>query len=97
MRLRLEATPDELLVKGDALVDAIAQAVQDVHPDLADRLHKAMPEPDDGEPAYPVIRDLCANFRAAYEKQTAAMLKDIGRVLDGASQEVSKSMQKDDP
>jgi hypothetical protein len=96
MRLRLEADPNELVVKGDQLIAALTSAFADVHPDLADRLHKAMPEPDHGEAANPVIRELAANFRTAYDKQMALMLKDIGRVLDGAVREVVKGGEDHD-
>lgn len=92
MRLRLEADQDELLAKGDRLLEELAQALYDVHPDLADRLHKAAPEPEPQKLPYRALRDLQEKFASAYVAQLAAMNKDIFKVLDQASREVRKSV-----
>lgn len=42
MKLKLDATPEELSERGNDLVDALAKAVQPHAPDLADALHKAV-------------------------------------------------------
>lgn len=97
MRLRLDAEPEEFLAKGGQLLEALAQALEAYHPDLADALYKAAIVPAD-TPAlkYPVLETLRQKFKTAYERQMQEMVLDIGRVLDQASREVRKSATWDE-
>lgn len=95
MRLRLTARHDELLHKGDQLVAELSQALATAHPELAERLHKALPDPEP-DLQHQVLRDLQQKFAAAYARQMEAMRKDIGRVLDQAGREVAKSLDSEE-
>lgn len=81
MRLVIEATQDELAEKSEALVKAIAGVLEDVAPELADRLEKAIHK---GVPklAQPALRRIHEITRKEYEARLKWMVRDIGKVLD---------------
>lgn len=83
MRLRLEATPQELYEKAPDFLDKLADAFEPVHPELADVLAKALRK----EPSlkFRLLRELHQQTRDAYAKQLDAMLADIDKVLDRSS------------
>ena len=89
MRLRIEATPDELADKSEALVKALADAIGPMAPDLAEALKKALPKAP-VELLQPALREMHKVTRREYEKRLKWMLKDIGKVLD-------RSLAKADP
>lgn len=82
MRVRLEATVEELEQRGDELIKALAAQFVDFDPDLAEALEKAAPHKHSN--LYPrVIKDLTKITTTEYQAQLRGMLKDIGAVLDG--------------
>jgi hypothetical protein len=80
MRVRLEATVEELQKRGEDLIHALADQLSAFNPDLADLLEKAVPHKTP-KPPYRVLRDLKQITTAEYKRQLDAMLKDIGAVL----------------
>jgi leucyl-tRNA synthetase len=83
MEFTLNATPGELLEKGDALVRVIARTMQPVHPDLAEALLKALPEHEHAATDYfPVMKELAKQAEALYADTLKAMLAEIDTVLD---------------
>jgi len=90
MRFRLEATPQELESKGDALLKALIDEFHDVDHDLAERLEKSLP-PKEPVLKYPVLRAIHKKTAQAYDAMLQAMLVDIGKVLD---QSVAGQMKK---
>ncbi len=83
MRLRIEATPDELADKSELLVKALVDTLAPVAPDLAERLEKAIPK-DIPKLRQPALREIHEITRKAYEARLKWMIKDIGKVLDRA-------------
>jgi hypothetical protein len=81
MKLKVEATPDELRDKAPDIVKSIGELLRPVSPDMADILEKAIPYKEK-ELKFPVLRELQKQTEEAYEKQMELMLKDIGKVLD---------------
>ena len=81
MRLRIEATPDELADKSEALIKALADSLSDVAPELADQLEKAIPK-DIPKLFQPTLRKIHEITRKEYEARLKWMVKDIGKVLD---------------
>jgi len=81
MRLRFEATPQELQEKGEELIKALVEEFHDVDHDLAERLEKSLPSK---EPVlkYPVLRAIHKKTTQAYEAMLDSMLVEIGKVLD---------------
>lgn len=86
MKLRLDATPQELAEKGERLVESLGELFRSVNPDLAEALEKALPRKE-SELKFPVLREIQKKEEAEYERQMKLMVKDIGKVLD-------KSLQK---
>lgn len=77
MKLRLEATPEELQSKSAELIKALSEML----PELAESLEKALPRKEP-ELKYPVLRELQKKTVEAYEKTMLAMVKAVGKVLD---------------
>lgn len=92
MKLHLEATPEELVEKGESLVETISDLLRPASPDLASALEKAIPRKE-AELKFPVLRELQKKTEKEYERQMGLMLKDIGKVLD---QSVKKSEDDSD-
>lgn len=89
MRIRLEASPEELAAKGNQLLEVLARSLEPHHRGLSDALQKAIVEADQDEQPelrYPVLRELHERTRTAYAAQLDAMLRDINRVLDASSE-----------
>ncbi len=83
MRLRIEATPDELADKSESLIKALADTLAPVAPDLAERLEKAIPK-DTPKLRQPALREIHEITSKTYEARLKWMLKDINAVLDRA-------------
>ena len=81
MRLRIEATQDELASKAEILVKAIADTLVYVAPDLSEKLEKAIIK-DTVKSEHAVLRDIHKRTRKLYEERIDWMLKDINKVLD---------------
>jgi hypothetical protein len=81
VRLRIEATPDELANKSESLIKALADAIGPAAPDLAEALKKALPK-STAKLIQPALREMHEVTRKEYEKRLNWMLKDIGKVLD---------------
>ena len=92
MRLKIEATPEELVEKSDVLIKALAEAVSIVAPDLAEQLEKSVRTPV--EMRQPALRDIHKITRKEYQKRLDWMVRDIGKVLDRA---VMKKADETDP
>lgn len=88
MKLRLDATPDELQEKSGKLIKALSELLRPAVPDLSEILEKALPAKEQ-ELKYPVLRELQKRTQKLYEKHVQKMLKEIGKVLDGST--MSKS------
>jgi len=101
MRVRLEATPQELSEKGEELIKALAHELYPVSPELAETLEKALPEK---EPAlkYKALRDIHKITKDEYEKTLERIHLDIAKVLAEAventsvGQPITKSVTPDD-
>jgi hypothetical protein len=89
VRLRIEATPDELANKSESLIKALADAIGPAAPDLAEALKKALPK-ETVKLIQPALREMHEITRKEYEKRLKWMVKDIGKVLD-------RSLAKADP
>lgn len=81
MRLRLEATPEELYEQGERLVEALAKSLVYANPDLADVLEKALPAKE-SDLKFQVLRDLKAHADKEYAATIERMLDDILGVLE---------------
>lgn len=88
MKLRLDATPDELQTKSGKLIKALSELLRPAAPDLSEILEKALPAKEQ-ELKYPVLRELQRRTQKLYEKHIQKMLQEIGTVLDGSK--VAKS------
>jgi len=96
VRLRIEATPDELADKSEALIKALADTLSVVDPDLAERLEKAIPK-DVPKLRQPALREIHERTRKLYEERLEWMLKDIGKVLDRSLAMVEEKTEKAEP
>lgn len=96
MRLRIEATPDELAEKSEALVRALADTLGPVAPDIAEQLEKALPK-SAAKMIQPALREIHEVTRKAYDARLKWMLKDIGKVLDGAVLTKAEGDEPPDP
>ena len=81
MKLRLEATPDELREKSGKLIERLRDELIDLAPGLAAILEKAL-SPKEAVLKYPVLRELAQQTSDEYDRTIERMLKDIGKVLD---------------
>lgn len=83
MKLKLEATPEELTTRGDALVKALSSELRPFAPELAEALSKALESPPSSpELRHQALRDLQAKFTARAERARHRMLAEIGEILD---------------
>lgn len=95
MRLLLEANPEELSEKSEALIEQLSKAIEGANPELADRLEKAVQLRKEPKLKYPTLQDLQRQTSKAYDKQMELMLKDINKVLDQAATGIRKSETED--
>lgn len=84
MRVKVEATVDELEQRSDELIKALAEQLRDFDPDLSDALEKAA---QGGSVVadtlqYRVLRDLKAITTAEYKRQLQGMVTDITAVME---------------
>jgi len=84
VKLRLEATPEELRERGSELLDAMAKALGEDAPALADRLQKAATAPAH-EPVlkHQALRDLHTKMRARAQRGFDRMITEIVQTVDG--------------
>jgi len=80
MKLHLQATPSELIEKGEQLIQSIGDILRPLSPDLADALAKALPQKEN-ELKFPVLVELQKKTEAEYARQMELMLRDIDKVL----------------
>lgn len=93
MRVIIDATPDELAEKSEALIQALAHELADVAPDLAEALEKALPK-SSVKMLQPALEDIHEITRKAYAERLKWMMVDIGKVLNRA---VMKKAEGDEP
>ena len=93
MRLRLDATTEELNTKGEDLIKALVESLTPTNPELAESLEKALPQPRP-RLRYKALRELQEKTEENYRKMLDSMVKDIGKVLDTAAKgpSLAKSM-----
>ena len=95
MRLHLEADPDELATKGDALVDHLAKALRPYAPHLADVLEKAITlPPKQKELRHQTLRDFHAKMKREYGKTVERILVEVNQAIDD---DVSGKITKSSP
>ena len=85
MHFRVEADPEEFRDKSPDLIRALIKAIAPHDPAFAESLEKALPAKE-SPLRLPVLKGLHERTAAAYEKQMALMLRDIGRVLNRSLQ-----------
>lgn len=93
MRFRLEASPEELEQKGNALIKALAHQVRLAAPDLAERLEKALPPPEQTL-KYPALQQLADHTREEYARTIERMVDAIGKVLDRSTKPDARYIEK---
>lgn len=89
MKLRLEATEEELRTRGPALVKALSARLRDLDPALGERLMKAALPVDEGEDSHeggkhemPAMEAFIARAEQLYRDQLKAMLDEMGDAID---------------
>jgi len=96
VRLHLDATPEELAGKAEALVRSLAAALAPAAPELAEQLEKAIPR-DVPRLQHRTLRDLHERTREAYEIMIRDMVADIGKVLDQSVLSKAEDEEPKDP
>jgi superfamily II DNA or RNA helicase len=89
MKLRIEATPAEMVEKSEDLVRALSNRLAPFDPHLADILEKALPYPEP-DLKYPVLQHLKEQTSKLYKEHIEAMLGEIGKVLEGGDMQKSE-------
>jgi hypothetical protein len=82
MKLKIDATPEELSEKAPALLGKLAGMLQFINPEIADTIFKAVLPQKEHELKHPVLRDLQKKISAIYADHLDRMIADIGKVLD---------------
>lgn len=83
MRIRLEATEEELAERGDALVDGLCKALEPVAPGLAAELRKAGERAQREQAASaPALQGLLKIQRDEYARLNRLMVAEIVRVVE---------------
>lgn len=95
MKLRLEATPEELEHKADRLVSALAKALRGAAPDVADALLKAIPEKEH-KLKHKVLQEIHEKISKRYAITLDMMLSDIGKRIDKHVSGMAKSDDEND-
>ena len=90
MKLRVDATKEELSERGGDLLDALAKAVAPHAPDLADALYKALP-PKESPLKAKALREQHKRERARYQRMLDRMNAEIADVLNEAFQKSEQS------
>lgn len=83
MRVKVEATVEELEQRGDELVKALADQLWAFNPDLSEQLEKAVAKATGDPLQFKVLRQLTAQTTAEYQRQLKGMVDDIMAVLEG--------------
>lgn len=84
MRVRIEATPQELTADPVEVMERLAKGLQAQAPELARAMRDAaalLPEPA-VQPRHQALQDSFAHVRREYRRTMEAMLGEIGRELD---------------
>lgn len=84
MRLLFVARPEEYEANRLQFLDQLYKSFLGFDPIVAEYLEKALP-PKEPELKWKVLQDLHKRSKAIYQDQMAALVLDIGKVLDGAS------------
>ena len=92
MKLKLDATGEELSERGDELLDALAKTVAPHAPELADELRKAALPKKEAELKHKALRQLHDKMRKRYRIRLDRMNAEIASLLDG---ELKKSESPD--
>lgn len=95
MKLTINATPEEILEKGDKLVEAFVREVAPYHPDLAERLAKALPESEPVKLKDPVLEHIAEQTSIAYGRMLHAMNSDILKILERKPPIIQKAVERD--
>jgi hypothetical protein len=90
MKLRLEATPEEIESKAPRLVAALSKALRAHAPDVADQLLKAIPEKE-SPLKHQVLRDIHGKISNRYAITLDMMVEEIGKRLEDHVSEMKKS------
>lgn len=90
MKLRLEATPDELRLNGERLLGQLSKALSGHNPGLSEALaepalYDALHKAEGLEVRERVGRELLQRVQALYADATKGMLDEIGAALDAAA------------
>lgn len=91
MKLRLDATQEELATRGEDLVEGLAKALQEHAPELADALQKALP-PKETSLKHKSLRELHETVRRAYAVQMDRMNEELASLI---SADLKKSESPD--
>jgi len=94
MRLKLDATPEELKEKAPNLLKSLGEILEPVSPEMAEILEKALPRKE-SELKFPVLRELQKRTEVLYDQQLELMLKDISKVLNRSKTRKSLDEEND--
>ena len=82
MRLRLEATEDELRDRAPALLASLGKALDAAAPEIAEALRKAIPENHPTELRHAALQEGLDDVRVIYRRTLDAMLTEIDAALE---------------
>lgn len=92
MKLRLEATPEEISAKGQQLLSQLAKAVRPHAPELAHALEEATssasPEEEHADLKHEFLRESFRDVHKLYETTLDAMVTEMGAALDARVREM---------
>lgn len=95
MKIRLEATPEELRERADELVTQLSKALRAHAPEVAERLEKAS-SPKEVELRHRALRDMHQRAQKLYQMQMDRMIDDIGQALERRIKTLG-AVEKGDP
>lgn len=81
MRIEINATQKELAEKSTEVLSKLESLFQNVAPDTAEMLNKAMPEKK-VELRYPVLKDLHKQTALLYQQHLDDMVNQVNKVLN---------------
>ena len=95
MRVRLDATPEELRTKGPALLKSLGKSLSEHAPELAEALNKAAElPPKESVLKHKVLRQLHTQLSGRYSRQMDKMNQEIADLLDSNLQKSEDYTQK---
>lgn len=82
MKIRIEASQEELYTKSDAFIKAIIDIVHHTNPELAERMAKVLPEDKDITLKYKVLQEISDKVEKIYADTNKKMIEKIINVLN---------------